>query len=137
MCVCVCVCLCVCLCVCVCVCACMCLFMHVCLHAYVLVSRQCVLYISAHVAQYRLTHTVSGYTVSSYLCGKLIAVLLVSCFSQLLLTFSATRDTSTPLLRINNLRPLTHTTIHTVLLHMVCAVICYIVYIDLICTQAG
>ena len=40
-------------------------------------------------------------------CGKLIAV-SVSCSPELLLSFSATRDTSTPLLTMNTSSPLTH-----------------------------
>ena len=59
--------------------------------------------------------TVCGCTGSSSLSGLVIGVLSVSWSSELLLSFSAPRSTSTPLLMRTTSSPLTHDQ-HTVLL---------------------
>ena len=56
-----------------------------------------------------------GCTGSSSLSGLVIGVLSVSCSSELLLSFSAPRSTSTPLLMRTTSSPMTHGQ-HTVLL---------------------
>ena len=58
---------------------------------------------------------VGGCTGRSSLSGLVIGVLSVSCSSELLLNFSAPRNTSTPLLMRITSSPLTHDQ-HTVLL---------------------